>query len=50
MFPFAPKPPGTPLKIIHVSNLTEVKDQATLLRGFARLRVCDRGAAAHRRR
>jgi glycosyltransferase involved in cell wall biosynthesis len=38
MFPFAPKPPGMPLKIIHVSNLTEVKDQATLLRGFARLR------------
>jgi glycosyltransferase involved in cell wall biosynthesis len=27
-----------PLKILHVANLTEVKDQATLVRGFALLR------------
>ena len=38
MFPFEPKRPGTTLKIIHVANLTGVKDQATLLRAFARLR------------
>jgi glycosyltransferase involved in cell wall biosynthesis len=38
-FPFAPKPPGTPVRIIHVANLTEVKDQGTLLRAFALLRA-----------
>jgi glycosyltransferase involved in cell wall biosynthesis len=37
-FPFQPKPRGAPLRIIHVANLTEVKDQKTLLRAFARLR------------
>src|SRR5262249_23499874 len=37
-FPFVAKRPGTPVRIIHVSNLTEVKDQGTLLRAFARLR------------
>jgi glycosyltransferase involved in cell wall biosynthesis len=39
MFPFEPKRPGAPLKIIHVANLTGVKDQATLLRAFALLRA-----------
>ena len=41
LFPFAAKPRtkpfATPLKILHVGNLTGVKDQATLLRAFARL-------------
>jgi glycosyltransferase involved in cell wall biosynthesis len=37
-FPFEPKPPRTPLRIIHVANLTAVKDQGTLLGAFARLR------------
>jgi len=39
LFPFAPKPPGRPLKILHVANLTAVKDQTTLLRAFALLRA-----------
>ena len=39
MFPFEPRRAGVPLKIIHVANLTKVKDQATLLRAFARLRA-----------
>ena len=38
MFPFVAKRPGTPLRILHVANLTEVKDQTTLLRAFALLR------------
>jgi glycosyltransferase involved in cell wall biosynthesis len=38
MFKFAPKGLDPPLKILHVANLTEVKDQVTLLRGFALLR------------
>ena len=41
LFPFEARPrtePFTkPLKILHVGNLTAVKDQATLLRAFARL-------------
>jgi glycosyltransferase involved in cell wall biosynthesis len=41
LFPFEAKPRTKPvrkpLKILHVGNLTEVKDQATLLRAFARL-------------
>ena len=41
LFPFEPKPRtkpvGKPLKILQVGNLTGVKDQATLLRAFARL-------------
>ena len=37
LFPFETKPRTGPLKILHVGNLTEVKDQATLLRAFARL-------------
>ncbi len=30
--------PSSPLRILHVANLTEVKDPATLIRGFALLR------------
>ena len=41
LFPFAAKPRtkpfATPLKLLHVGNLTAVKDQATLLRAFALL-------------
>jgi glycosyltransferase involved in cell wall biosynthesis len=37
LFPFEAKPRTGPLKILHVGNLTGVKDQATLLRAFARL-------------
>jgi len=37
-FRFEPKPRRTPLRILHVANLTAVKDQGTLLRAFARLR------------
>ena len=41
LFPFQARPPAEPftgpLKILHVGNLTGVKDQATLLRAFARL-------------
>jgi glycosyltransferase involved in cell wall biosynthesis len=39
-FRFAPRLPsaGLPLNILHVANLTEVKDQETLVRGFALLR------------
>ena len=37
LFPFEAKPRIGPLKILHVGNLTGVKDQATLLRAFARL-------------
>ena len=41
LFPSQPRPPTEPftgpLKILHVGNLTGVKDQATLLRAFARL-------------
>jgi glycosyltransferase involved in cell wall biosynthesis len=39
MFGFQPKAAfRPPLKILHVANLTAVKDQATLVRGFALLR------------
>jgi glycosyltransferase involved in cell wall biosynthesis len=38
MFTAQPKALVPPLKILHVANLTEVKDQGTLLRGFALLR------------
>jgi glycosyltransferase involved in cell wall biosynthesis len=38
LFPFEVKRRGPPLKLLHVGNLTAVKDQATLLRAFARLR------------
>jgi glycosyltransferase involved in cell wall biosynthesis len=37
-FKFTPKVPSAPLRILHVANLTPVKDQATLIRGFAVLR------------
>jgi len=37
-FRFEARQPGRPLKILHVANLTRVKDQATLLRAFAALR------------
>jgi len=37
-FPFVEKAPGSPLKIVHVANLTEVKDQATLVHAFALVR------------
>ena len=37
LFPFERKVPGEILKILHVANLTEVKDQETLLRAFALL-------------
>ncbi|HEY8924873.1 MAG TPA: glycosyltransferase [Polyangia bacterium] len=37
-FPFVEKAPGVPLKIVHVANLTEVKDQATLVQAFALVR------------
>jgi glycosyltransferase involved in cell wall biosynthesis len=39
LFPFAPRPRQPPLKIVHAANLTAVKDQATLLRAFARVRA-----------
>jgi glycosyltransferase involved in cell wall biosynthesis len=35
LFPFEPKTPDGTLKILHVANLTLVKDQATLVRAFA---------------
>jgi len=38
-FPFTAKAPGVPLKIVHVANLTAVKDQATLVRAFAMVRA-----------
>jgi len=38
-FPFVEKAPGSPLKIVHVANLTEVKDQATLVRAFGLVRA-----------
>jgi glycosyltransferase involved in cell wall biosynthesis len=38
LFRFAPKPRRPPLKIVHAANLTAVKDQATLLGAFARVR------------
>jgi glycosyltransferase involved in cell wall biosynthesis len=38
MFEQRAKPALSPLKILHVANLTAVKDQATLLRAFALLR------------
>jgi glycosyltransferase involved in cell wall biosynthesis len=38
MFPFEPKAPDRPLRILHVANLTAVKDQTTLLHAFALLR------------
>jgi glycosyltransferase involved in cell wall biosynthesis len=38
-FRFEPKAPGHALRILHVANLTAVKDQATLLRAFALLRA-----------
>ncbi len=38
LFAFEETPRVAPLKIIHVGNLTAVKDQATLLRAFARVR------------
>jgi glycosyltransferase involved in cell wall biosynthesis len=39
LFPFAPRTRRAPLKILHVANLTAVKDQPTLLRAFARVRA-----------
>ncbi|HEY6475924.1 MAG TPA: glycosyltransferase, partial [Polyangia bacterium] len=39
LFAFAPQPRRPPLKIVHAANLTAVKDQATLLRAFARVRA-----------
>jgi glycosyltransferase involved in cell wall biosynthesis len=48
LFPFVPRtqrPPRPPLKIVHVGNLTAVKDQATLLRAFAQLRAGAAGDA-----
>jgi glycosyltransferase involved in cell wall biosynthesis len=52
LFPFERKRRAPPLKILHVGNLTAVKDQATLLRAFAllpralaaRLRIVGEGA------
>jgi glycosyltransferase involved in cell wall biosynthesis len=38
MFEFQRKRASSPLRILHVANLTEVKDQATLIRGFALLK------------
>jgi glycosyltransferase involved in cell wall biosynthesis len=37
LFPFETKPRTPTLKLLHVGNLTAVKDQATLLRAFALL-------------
>jgi glycosyltransferase involved in cell wall biosynthesis len=37
-FAFRPRRREPPLKLLHVANLTPIKDQATLLRGFALLR------------
>src|SRR6185369_10184403 len=37
-FRFEARPAGTPLRILHVANLTAVKDQTTLLHAFAALR------------
>lgn len=45
---FAPRresPPGAPRRLLHVASLNRVKDQATLLRAFAR--VVDRLPDAH---
>ena len=39
LFPFEEKKRAAPMKIIHVGNLTPVKDQETLLRAFARVRA-----------
>jgi len=39
LFPYVPRTRTPPLKILHVANLTEVKDQETLLRAFARVRA-----------
>ena len=38
LFQFQPKDLKEPLKIIHVANLTEVKDQTSLIKAFALLR------------
>jgi glycosyltransferase involved in cell wall biosynthesis len=38
MFGFQSRHREPPLKLVHVANLTPIKDQATLLRGFALLR------------
>lgn len=38
MFPLRPKRLEPPLKMLHVASLTEVKDQETLIHGFALLR------------
>jgi len=38
IFPLRPKRLEPPLKLLHVASLTEVKDQETLLHGFALLR------------
>jgi glycosyltransferase involved in cell wall biosynthesis len=38
LFTFERRSLSPPLKLLHVANLTAVKDQATLLRGFALLR------------
>jgi glycosyltransferase involved in cell wall biosynthesis len=38
LFPWKPASRQPPLKILHVANLTEVKDQQTLVRGFALVR------------
>jgi glycosyltransferase involved in cell wall biosynthesis len=39
LFSFEAKTRTPPLKVLHVGNLTAVKDQATLLRAFARVRT-----------
>lgn len=37
-FSFLEKPLGTPLRLLHVANLTQVKDQRTLLFAFRRIK------------
>ncbi|HLK89962.1 MAG TPA: glycosyltransferase [Polyangia bacterium] len=39
LFPFEARRRAPPLKLLHVANLTAVKDQTTLLRAFARVRA-----------
>lgn len=36
-------PPGPPWNLLHVASLNRVKDQATLLRAFRTIRVCEPG-------
>jgi glycosyltransferase involved in cell wall biosynthesis len=38
-FAFHPRMPRPPYEFLHVANLTEVKDQNTMLRAFARIRT-----------